>query len=230
MKEYHKIVNVWSRDPENRFKTLIEDSWGEPEFGFLSGNKWVWTEKIDGTNIRVMWDGENVTLGGRTDNAQIHAQLIERLNELFYAGTLSNIFDGSACLYGEGFGAKIQKGGGNYAGHMDFCLFDVRAGDMWLKREDVEEIANRLGIQVAPIVGRGTLNEAIDHVRQGFSSHWGDFEAEGLVARPAIEMLNRRGKRIITKIKCKDFKGGSHGKNSRDSATRTHTTDGGTGE
>ncbi len=51
----------------------------------------------------------------------------------------------------EGYGAKIQRGGGNYRAN-------------------------------------------------------GDFEAEGIVARPDVELLDRRGKRVITKIKAVDFR------------------------
>ena len=40
---------------------------------------------------------------------------------------------------------------------------------------------------------------------QGFKSQWGDFMAEGIVARPAQELRTRDGHRIITKIKHKDF-------------------------
>ena len=41
--------------------------------------------------------------------------------------------------------------------------------------------------------------------RKGFNSYWGDFKAEGIVARPAFELKARNGKRLITKIKYKDF-------------------------
>ena len=206
MKEYHKIITVWERDPETKFKTLLEGKWATPEFEFLKDNEWVWTEKVDGTNIRIMWDGEKVRLGGKTDNAQIPAFLIERLQTLFYAGAMARIFDGTACLYGEGYGSKIQKGGGNYISDgVDFCLFDVLIGETWLKREDVEDIATKLEVQVAPIIGRGSLEAAINIARAGIVSEWGDFKAEGLVMRPKVEMKNRMGHRIITKIKHKDF-------------------------
>ena len=206
MKEYHKIITVWERDPETKFKTLLDGKWATPEFEFLKDNEWVWTEKVDGTNIRIMWDGDKVRLGGKTDNAQIPAFLIERLQELFYAGAMARIFDGTACLYGEGYGAKIQKGGGNYISDgVDFCLFDVLIGETWLKREDVEDIATKLEVQVAPIIGRGSLEAAIDITRAGIVSEWGEFKAEGLVMRPKVEIKNRMGHRIITKIKHKDF-------------------------
>jgi len=206
MKEYHKIMTVWERDPNTKFKTLLEGKWAYPEFEYLKDNEWAWTEKVDGTNIRIMWNGDKVILGGKTDNAQIPAFLIERLQTLFYAGALAKIFDGTACLYGEGYGAKIQKSGGNYIpDDVDFCLFDVLINETWLKREDVEDIANKLEVQIAPIIGIGGLEDAIDMVRRGIKSKWGDFMSEGLVMRPKIEMKNRMGHRIITKIKTKDF-------------------------
>ena len=102
--------------------------------------------------------------------------------------------------------AKIQKGGGNYrADGVDFTLFDVRCGEVWLNRENVEDIAHKLEVQPVPIVGRGPLPEAIELTKAGIFSAWGDFSSEGLVMRPAVEMLDRRGHRIITKVKTKDF-------------------------
>lgn len=206
MKEYHKIETVWERDPATKFRTLIDGKWATPEIAYLAGSDWIWTEKVDGTNIRIMWDGETVRFGGKTDAAQIFAPLIERLQQIFYAGALAKIFDGSACLYGEGYGAKIQKGGGNYlADGVDFALFDVRCGEVWLTRESVSDIAHRLRVQSVPVVGIGPLMDAISLARKGIRSTWGDFEAEGLVMRPSVELLDRRGHRIITKIKTRDF-------------------------
>jgi len=40
---------------------------------------------------------------------------------------------------------KIQKGGGNYiADGVDFVLFDVWINGIWLERENVEDIAEKL--------------------------------------------------------------------------------------
>ena len=45
----------------------------------------------------------------------------------------------------------------------------------------------------------------IQRVQCGFDSRWGVFGAEGIVARPICELMNRQGERVITKLKCKDF-------------------------
>ena len=56
-----------------------------------------------------------------------------------------------------------------------------------------------------PIVVEGTLNELIDFVKTKPKSTIGTANMEGIVARPIIELKDRMGKRVITKIKVKDF-------------------------
>jgi len=203
MNPYHKIKTVWERDPDNKFKTLIEGKWSAPEFKYLADLSWVFTEKVDGTNIRLSIGEVNV-IGGRTDNAQIPTFLLKTLNDIGDKAKTTDL--PLMTLYGEGYGARIQKGGGNYISDgVDFVLFDVRCGNVWLERENVQDIAGKLDIKVVPIIGVGTLNEAIRITREGFNSTWGPFPAEGLVMRPTIELLDRQSKRIIGKIKTKDF-------------------------
>lgn len=208
MSEYHKIQSIFKRDMSSKQKTLIEGAWTLPEFAYLANNVWVFTEKVDGTNIRVIFKDGAVTFGGRTDDAQIPAQLVARLNERFLPLTqrFADVFqDGAAVLYGEGYGARIQKGGGNYRKDQDFVLFDVMCGEWMLQRSDVEDVAVKLGIDVVPIIGEGTLHDAVALAKAGIRSKWGDFQAEGIVARPKTELKTRSGHRVIAKIKCRDF-------------------------
>lgn len=209
MREYHKINTIFKREESGKHR-IMEGQYSLPEFEYLKDNRWVFTEKVDGTNVRVMWDGENVTFNGKTDNAQMPMPLVYKLQELF-EGThrreaMKKVLTGPACLYGEGYGAKIQKGGGNYkADGTDFVLFDILAGDVWLERSKVADIALQLGVRAVPVIGKGTLADAVEMTRKGFNSLWGDFKAEGIVLRPECELVNRLGHRIITKIKYRDF-------------------------
>ena len=213
MNEYHKIQTMFKRE-EKKPCRIIYGAWTTPEFEYLKDNQWEFTEKVDGTNIRVMWDGKDIRFGGKTDSAQTPCDLIARLHDIFdpKKGMFESIFtpkEGEAmsvCLYGEGYGAGIQKGG-IYRPTKSFVLFDVKIGELWLKRTDVEDIAAKMNCEVVPVVGHGTLQHAIDIVKSGFKSMWGDFIAEGIVARPVAELKDRRGKRIITKIKHIDFGG-----------------------
>ncbi|HZS45578.1 MAG TPA: RNA ligase family protein [Blastocatellia bacterium] len=206
MKEYTKIQTIFKRDEKNR---IVEGCYTLPEFEYLKDNVWVFTEKVDGTNTRVMWQSADRSLkfGGKTDQASIPVSLLYRLQELFTESRLVEVFpETDGCLYGEGYGKKIQSAGVNYIPDgVDFVLFDVKIGEWWLQREDIVDVANKLGIRVVPIVGEGTLSDAVKMVKQGFNSVWGNFIAEGIVARPKVELKTRKSERIITKIKYRDF-------------------------
>ncbi len=210
MEEYNKIESLFNRDKET-FK-FIEGDFRLPEFEYLKDNVWTYTEKIDGTNIRIGWNGEDIEIGGRTNNAQIPTFLLARINELFTKEKLVAMFNEnpaeevSVVLFCEGYGAKIQKGGGNYIlDGVDLALFDIKIGVWWLKREDVEGIAQSLGLGVVPLVGEGTIAGAVLEVKNGYASRYGNFLAEGMVLRPKVELKSRSGHRIITKLKNKDF-------------------------
>lgn len=368
MSEYHKIQTIFKRDMAQPRKPLIEGEWTLPEFAYLANNEWEFTEKVDGTNIRVTVapDGA-VEFGGRTDAAQIPAPLIAKLYGYFapVKAELAAQFPEGAILYGEGYGGKIQGGSKTYGPEQDFVLFDIlvsnaaydtikscprhcelinatlndlitlegfvnpaitrtlrnkilsgqttskegrsntleqtegerprntqlggatyeqnlesplknlsacdqyrmayaqsaasqthgkgeqdrpcrspsitattQAGsgdcsvtpairrfikrseslsgsmppectckikDWWLGRDAVIGIAKQFGLRVVPTFGNGTLHNAVELARGGFRSEWGDFWAEGIVARPIVELKARSGARIIAKIKHCDF-------------------------
>jgi hypothetical protein len=206
MTEYHKINTIFKRDMESQRKTLIVGQYSEPVFEYLAGNQWQFTEKVDGTNVRVMIQSGAVSFGGRTDNASMPAPLVKRLQERFLSQieNLMSIFPDGGCLYGEGYGGKIQ-GGGKYLPEQDFVLFDVKIGEYWLDRINIEDVAARVGLETVPLIGVGTLHDAVNMVRRGFNSRWGDFLAEGIVARPTVELKTHHGTRVIAKLKHRDF-------------------------
>ena len=68
---------------------------------------------------------------------------------MFTLDLMSKVFNDhiQVTLYGEGFGAKIQKGGGNYIPNgQSFILFDVVIDGWLLQRKNVQDIATKLGI------------------------------------------------------------------------------------
>ena len=206
---YQKIPGIYMREEQKLFN-LIEGVYREPELELLKDIEWTFTEKVDGTNIRIVWDGHNVVFGGRTENTQIPSHLVTKLNELFMGTRMEQVFEqvfggSKAILFGEGYGAKIQKGGGDYSETQKFVLFDVKVEEWYLRREDVEGVASKFGLDVVPIVAKGRLQKGVDIVKAGLKSQWGDFTAEGLVAKPSVDLFNRKGERILTKIKTEDF-------------------------
>lgn len=109
-------------------------------------------------------------------------------------------------LYGEGYGNGIQSGG-YYRQDNSFIGFDVKVDNMYLLRENRDEIFNKLGVDIVPFVGQLTIDEAIEMVKKGFRSKIAkdDHLEEGLVLRTPMGLKNRRGERIIFKIKTCDF-------------------------
>lgn len=217
--EYGHIDTIWKRDMSDgpNKGIIIPGEFANDELQYLSTNEWVGTEKVDGTNIRIELSPRIMMINGKTDAAIIPPKLQAKFAEMFLgdAGRTGAIVaqfhdawarEDQVVLYCEGFGAGIQKGGGNYdpAG-VRFCLFDVRVGEWWLKRPAVEQIADNLRLEVAPVIFRGSLWDAHIQTSMGFTSQWGNFTAEGMVMTPSIPLLKRNGDRILTKIKYKDY-------------------------
>ena len=209
MKEYHKIENVFARDTQGTRK-LLEGVFANETVAYLSRCAWEFTEKIDGTNIRVYWDGHRVSFAGRTDKANIPAHLFQRLMELFGGEENEQVFEQlfggkEVILFGEGYGEKIQKVGSLYCKGANFILFDVMVGDKFLQRENIEAIAKAFGIDVVPVIQVGTIWDGVALVKNNPMSTIGEAPMEGVVGRPLVEVFGRDGRRIIVKIKARDF-------------------------
>jgi len=211
--EYHKIDTLFERDE----KFIVDSSkLRHPVIATIS--QWDVTEKIDGTNIRVMMDETgSITFGGRTDKAQLPADLIHYLIKTFTPENMRRAFarEGellpTVVLYGEGYGSGIQKGG-YYRADKAFRLFDVLVdGRWWLDWTNICDVADKLDIQTVPYLGRWTLAEITNAVRNGIDSivakeeSGKEAKAEGIVARPIETLFDKKGQRLIIKLKTKDF-------------------------
>lgn len=213
--EYPKIETVFERSTLGD-KKLIEGQYRDETVEYLADLHWIATEKIDGTNVRICWDGHAVEFKGRTDSAQLPAALFAKLNELFGGEENAQLFEQAwgetpVMLCGEGYGAKIQACGARYIPDgVNFRLFDVfiPSQNLWLRRAGVEGVAQTFGVECAPVVTTGMLMELVAYVKYRPCSQIAadsSLPMEGVVARPAVELKNRRGGRVIVKIKARDF-------------------------
>lgn len=207
MKEYRKIANLFKFD--TKYKHI--EGLNEP-YKTLKDIKWIGTEKVDGTNVRVYWDGHKITLAGRTDNAQWQGDLYGELEKIFLVQEMEYIFeqvfgDKEAYVFGEGYGPKIQAGGGLYSDTPKFIVFDITIDGHELNRSNVEDVANKLGLDVVPVVFQGNLDEAqefvADHQMSTLGNH--EHEMEGLVLTPVVDIYDNKGNRIKCKCKYRDL-------------------------
>lgn len=229
---YPKIDTLFERDKE----TFVVDptKLKRPVFGTISD--WDVTEKVDGTNIRVIYhpggyekaEGAygspgalspvlpSVRFAGRSDAAIIPGDLLAYLKKTFTPELFASKFQGPVVLYGEGYGAGIQKVGGLYRPDKSFILFDVLVdGAWWMNTQQVRDVAESLGIDVVPYYGRYSLYSTptkkgiIELVQTPFPSTLNPAcPAEGIVARPIDTLFDSRHERVILKLKTKDFQAG----------------------
>jgi len=205
--EYPKIETLFDR---NEDFTVDRDRLRLPEFALVTA--WHVTEKIDGTNVRVWWDGSRVSFHGRTASAQMPTFLLSYLQATFTDVALTAVFrDASEVwLFGEGYGGRIQKDGSKYRGDVAFRLFDVKVGDWWLRWPDVEDVARKLSIETAPVLGTFSMDQIVALVEGGGESVVAQQEGagrqwEGVVARTEPLLFTRRGDRLMWKLKTRDF-------------------------
>lgn len=211
--KYPKINSVFLRDAKGR---LILGEYSRPEFGYLQNNTWLWTEKIDGTNTRLIFmrneTGYEYRVAGRTDQATFHPEVAKYLYDV--AQTIATQLPQfwtcpEVIFFGETCGFKVQADVGKMYcpdGHR-FLLFDVWAEGRWMEWSAVVDLAEKLRLERVPLVVSGTIPEAIALVKQGFLSlvAQAPMTAEGVVGKPAVPLFDSSGDRIITKLKHKDF-------------------------
>lgn len=207
MHKYGKTYNIFKRSEDG--KEVLHGVYGRPEFEYLADLEWIFQEKIDGTNIRVIFDENgHAEVRGRSNAAQVHTDLLANiLRGLPSADDVLAHGLANCCLYGEGYGPGIQKGGGNYRKDKGFILFDVFNSDSnaWYRPETVNIVGETLGIDVVPVIGVGKLSYGVSLVYLGLSSTFGDFYAEGLIARPAVPLYFQDGTPVKCKIKHRDL-------------------------
>ena len=220
--QYPKIETIFNRDPITH---RVYNEVRCPEFNLV--REWLITEKLDGTNIRVTLNcGGTVRYDGRTDNAVLPAPLLAVLREKLPASLVAAAFDPGtdAILFGEGIGPKIQKGS-NLSPNYDFVLFDVVVFNgcrietnkhWWLDWANVRDVASKLNLKTVPVLCTysGDLKyenlARLVNMPSCFANQNGgniNYQQEGVVARTFPQLFNRRGSRVMWKLKNSDFGG-----------------------
>jgi hypothetical protein len=224
MRPYASIETVWTRNRETNklnFGELRDPCWD-------CIKQWTISEKIDGTNIRVIFTLGGVEVKGRTDKAQLPPRLEEAVLKCFpdHEAVVAYFTEyrgkdlppeWSVTFYGEGYGAGIQKGG-LYRPDKSFRCFDVLLGEsMWTADDEMRMICANLGVPVVPWLGILTYKPSNEtELLECFSHSLGlslvarsdsgqDILPEGIVAKPMQPLFDTRGNRIMWKLTFREF-------------------------
>ena len=200
--KFQKIPNVFDLDIKGR-NAKYSGQFSTKEIELCLSNKIRYMEKLDGTNIRVYWDGYNITFHGRTENSDIPEQLLAKLEEHFLPREtiFEKLFgERKVILFGEGIGEKIQ----NSPAPNEFVLFDVKIEGYYISNlEFLEQVAKELELRT-PEIKEGTLDEVIQLAKElkGTKSKIVQNKFEGFIIHPLVCLFGPRGSRISAKLKC----------------------------
>ena len=217
MEKYHKIETLYEFDLKLKkfnygvfFNKMVE---------LLKDFMWVFTEKIDGTNFRLIWDGYNMSYKGRKDTSEFSKAQKEWIEANIATPEIEQVLEHmfsnkEVTIFAELHGNNIQKGGHLYSEDYQFRVFDIRMPIVekplerkYVSRNVVNSIAADLGFDVVPVIFRGTIAEAIEYVKNNEKSSFSEAVLEGLVGVPEGNLLDENGERIIVKIKRRDLGG-----------------------
>jgi ATP-dependent RNA circularization protein (DNA/RNA ligase family) len=215
---YPKITSPFKRT-DAKSKTVNVDVWFDDYAKFFGENglPFYATEKVDGTNLNIVYDGNHIQYTGHTDKTVWDPEVEEWIKSKFQTPEFEQICEQlfgehEIKLCGELIGPKIQS---NFYKLEDykFILFDIHNNttNAWWSREKVEQIAKELNLDIVPVIGettdtlRGWVNYL--HNYKFISKFNNDVEIEGFVVRPLMEILKANGERVIYKIKINDILG-----------------------
>ena len=184
-----------------------DEAYRSPLLAYLAELPWVYSRKVDGENIRIQWDGEQVLWNGKTNAFQCSAEFTGYMNNTFLEEIFEEKFgrEKVVTIFGEKMGPKTQ-GNELGLGKDELVIFDVNVNGTWLCGEDVVAIADYFRARTVFNFMPGalheskTLRELIEMCSNGAFKEW-----EGIVATPLIEMRDQAGHRVIVKIKNKDY-------------------------
>ena len=211
---YYKIYSPWSRT-DIKSKTVNTEVFSDEYVEMLQNINWIGTEKVDGMNVNLYYDGNHIQFLGHTDKTQFDKEVKDFLDSLITPEReqiLEQIFgEKEAFICGELIGPKIQN---NYYSLTEYKIFvfDVycKTTDTYWEYKYTKELAEYIGFDFVPVFDIGSLNDIKNTVKRTPSSSVNDkinVEIEGIVIKPEHELKKANGERIIYKVKICDLLG-----------------------
>lgn len=166
---------------------------------FADGDEVVVTEKVDGTNCRIVCVGGTVYVGShrqwKREEGSIHWRGAQSAPGLF---ALVRNYPGLV-VYGEVYGWVAKLRYGHAQGALSFAAFDIWNGTTFLGYDPQRWLLERYGIPAVPEVYRGPYSRDLWDLADG-QAHKGDHHREGIVIRSVVERTAADGARAVRKV------------------------------
>ena len=215
---YTKIPALFKRDSAN--PKIVTDVYKDRYVEALADFPiWSVTEKLDGANTRIHWDGYVVRVGSRrtwqhqpniVDAILSSYPYLEAMFEQdFDRGGLAPI-DDDVTVYGEAIGAGVQSGGA-YGDKIRFIAFDVKVGGKYLDNRDARDVVWKLGLDFVERRGSGLVSATeIHQLMSQRHSHWPhstyrEDDPEGFVLKTVPPLYKANGDRVMVKLTYRDL-------------------------
>src|SRR5690606_37128695 len=146
--KYPSIPNLFEKTKiPNTGTRYRHGAWTSPELGSLHNTNWRGTEKIDGTNIRIGWDGNTATFHGREHKQgnlpPEHTGIPQHLQDTYSTAAHGAAYpDNPLTLYVEAFGPGIGRLGRLYGPRPQLRLLDVYNNGVWLEPHNLMNLAD----------------------------------------------------------------------------------------
>jgi len=188
----------------------------------LPRGTWIVTEKIDGTNIRIILDQQKedgsrdyyigsrkLILNNEDKNSKQFLDCIKDVNINKLIDYFKDIKH-TITIYGEGYGAGVQTGH-IYSQDKNYRVFDIKIGDVYQDWTYVCKVCVDNQLNIVPLLGNskelsydkcvGLLNTFHNTlIQEGIGG-----TPEGVVYKFEPVLLDKYGERLIFKVKFKDF-------------------------
>lgn len=207
LETYQKIECPYIFDIETK---KFKEVYLNPLVELLKDVKWLGSEKYDGTNIRVYYDGYRISFHGRNDNTNMPSEILDLLKKTFDNTEIifeQNFGNKEVILFMECYGGKVL---GSKRSHWyndsDESLigFDVMINGKYLDKRKIKPIFDLFNIKTVEFKIYNNLQEILDLVKE--ETFYQERYFEGIVATPIIPVYDENGNRIIVKVKCKMYR------------------------
>lgn len=186
---------------------LPKDEYESMETYELRNHRWTCREKINGYLIGVVYDNGNISYQGKRESIVPPPRFTKVIEETLLKYPLAvkkQLKSGKYVIYLEMYGNKIHHGEDFFGENLYFAVLDVlnvKTG-LYMDSMQLNSFCSSLGVKTANIVFHGTLDEVEEYVKSRPKSSYGDFEIEGVIAKPMGNFLRADGSRIMLKVEC----------------------------